>query len=126
MRDFRSWIEKGLMYGTAWKMLKEQFRQPSTTARALVSQRKGKKIGCNDRRALRELSLDLVNCIATMHQVKYFADINAMIIGRINLHSFIFPTNLVRQHFFVLTGVFYPGYQRPGCYKGGTKGPLAT
>jgi hypothetical protein len=69
---------KGVMYATALKILKEQFGQPSTIARSLVNQlTKGDKIQRNDRRALRELSIDLVNCVATMHQVKYFADVNA-------------------------------------------------
>ena len=69
---------KGFMYVTALKILKEQFGQPSTIARSLVNQlTKGDKIQRNDRRAFRELSKDLVNCVATMHQVKYFADVNA-------------------------------------------------
>ncbi|CAB4000761.1 transcription factor COE1 [Paramuricea clavata] len=66
------------MYATALKILKEQFGQPSTIVRSLVNQlTKGDKIQRNDRRTLRELSIDLVNCVATMHQVKYFADVNA-------------------------------------------------
>ncbi|CAB4031847.1 Hypothetical predicted protein [Paramuricea clavata] len=69
---------KGVMYATALKIFKEQFGQPSTIARSLVNQlTKGDMIQRNDRRALRELSIDLVNCVATMHQVKYFADVNA-------------------------------------------------
>ncbi|XP_028418117.1 uncharacterized protein LOC114544925 [Dendronephthya gigantea] len=69
---------KGVMYATALKILKEQFGQPSTNARCLVNRlTKGDKIQRNDRNALRELSIDLVNCVATMHQVKYFADVNA-------------------------------------------------
>ena len=68
---------KDVMYATALKILKEQFGQPSTIARSLVNRlTKGEKIQRNDRNALRELSIDLVNCIATMHQVKYFADVN--------------------------------------------------
>ena len=68
---------KGVMYATALKILKEQFGQPSMIARSLVNRlTKGEKIQRNDRNALRELSIDLVNCIATLHQVKYFADVN--------------------------------------------------
>ena len=59
---------KGVMYATALKMIKEQFGQPSVLiARALVNNvTKGEKIGRSDRKKLREFSIDLINCMATM------------------------------------------------------------
>ncbi|KAK3744933.1 hypothetical protein QZH41_007784 [Actinostola sp. cb2023] len=69
---------KGIMYATALKTLKEQFGQPSVIARALInSVTKGDRISRNDRERLREFSIDLVNCIATMQRIGYSADINA-------------------------------------------------
>jgi len=69
---------KGIMYATALKSLKEQFGQPSLLARALVDKlTKGDKIPRNNRQALREFSLDLINCLATMKQLNYFSDVNA-------------------------------------------------
>ena len=63
---------KGVMYATALKILREQFGQPSTIARSLVNRpSKGDKIQRNDRHALLELSIDIVNCVATMPQVNY-------------------------------------------------------
>ncbi len=47
-------------------------------ARALVNNLiKGEKIGRSDRKKLRELSIDLINCMATMKRIGYTADINA-------------------------------------------------
>ena len=69
---------KGVMYVTALKMIKEQFGQPSVIARALVNNvTKGEKIGRSDRKKLREFSIDLINCMATMKRIGYTADINA-------------------------------------------------
>ena len=69
---------KGIMYATALKTIKEQFGQPSVIARALVNNLiKGEKIGRSDRKKLRELSIDLINCMATMKRIGYTADINA-------------------------------------------------
>ncbi|CAB4003918.1 Hypothetical predicted protein [Paramuricea clavata] len=59
-------------------MIKEQFGQPSVIARALVSNvTKGGKIGRSDTKKLREFSIDLINCMATMKRIGYTADINA-------------------------------------------------
>ena len=69
---------KGVMYATALKMIKQQFGQPSVIARALVNNvTKGEKIGRSDRKKLREFSIDLINCMATMKRIGYTADINA-------------------------------------------------
>ena len=67
---------KGVMYATALKILKEQFGQPSMIARSLVNRlTKGEKIQRNDRNALRELSIDLVNCIIGSPLIDgYFCD----------------------------------------------------
>jgi hypothetical protein len=59
-------------------MIKQQFGQPSVIARALVNNvTKGEKIGRSDRKKLREFSIDLINCMATMKRIGYTADINA-------------------------------------------------
>ena len=69
---------KGIMYATALRTIKEQFGQPSVIARALVNNlTKGEKIGRSDRKKLREFSIDLMNCMATMKRIGYTADINA-------------------------------------------------
>lgn len=69
---------KGMMYATALKTIKEQFGQPSVIARALVNNLiKGEKIGRSNRKKLREFSIDLINCMATMKRIGYTADINA-------------------------------------------------
>lgn len=69
---------KGAMYAIALKSLKEQFGQPSIIARAVVNKlTKGDRIQKNNRQALREFSLDIINCLATMRQVNYYADVNA-------------------------------------------------
>ncbi|XP_048253302.1 uncharacterized protein LOC125381119 [Haliotis rufescens] len=66
----------GTMYATALKMLKEQFGQESYIARAYVNKlTKGNRI--QGREALRDFSLDLINCIATLTRMGSFADINA-------------------------------------------------
>ena len=63
---------KGVMYATA---LKEQFGHPSQIARSVINKLiKGEK---NHRPALREFSLDLINCLATIQQIQYSADLNA-------------------------------------------------
>ena len=69
---------KGIMYATALKTIKEQFGQSSLIARAVINNlTKGEKFGRNDRGGLREFSIDLINCIATMKRLGYSADINA-------------------------------------------------
>ncbi|XP_046555836.1 uncharacterized protein LOC124265089 [Haliotis rubra] len=68
----------GSMYATAIKMLQDQFGQPSLIARAIVNKlTKGAKIPPNNRNALRDLSLDLINSIATLKRLNHFADVNA-------------------------------------------------
>ena len=68
----------GLMYPSALKLLKEQFGQPSVIARAWIdSLIKGEKLDMGDRNGLRELSIDLVNCCATLHRLSYFSDANS-------------------------------------------------
>ena len=68
---------KGIMYVTALRTIKEQFGQPSVIARALVNNlTKGKKIGRSDRRKLREFSIDLMTCLATLKRIGYTADVN--------------------------------------------------
>ena len=69
---------KGIMYVTALRTIKEQFGQPSVIARALVNNlTKGEKIGRSDRRKLREFSIDLMTCLATLKRIGYTADVNA-------------------------------------------------
>ena len=69
---------KGIMYATALRTIKEQFGQPSVIARALVNNlTKGEKIGRSDKKKLREFSIDLMTCMATMKRIVYTADINA-------------------------------------------------
>ena len=66
---------KGIMYATALKGLKEQFGQPSVIARAVVNKlTMGDRIGRNNRQALREFSLDIINCLSIMHRLNYYAD----------------------------------------------------
>ena len=87
---------KGAMYATALKSLKEQFGQPSVIARAVVNKlTKGENITRNNRQALREFSLDITNCLAIMHRLDYYADINA----NDNLRRMIMrlPANLVEK-----------------------------
>lgn len=61
-----------------FKSLKEQFGQPSVIASATVNKlTKGEKITRNNRQSLREFSLDITNCLAIMHRLDYYADINA-------------------------------------------------
>ena len=69
---------KGTMYATALRSLKEQFGQPSIIARVVAKKlTKGKKVMGNNRQALREFSLDITNCLAIMHPLEHYADINA-------------------------------------------------
>lgn len=69
---------KGIMYATALKCLKEQFGQLSVTAIAVVNKlTTGDRIGMNNRQALREFSLDIINCLSIMHRLNYYADVNA-------------------------------------------------
>ncbi|KAJ7358762.1 hypothetical protein OS493_021539 [Desmophyllum pertusum] len=64
----------GIMYATALKSLKEQFGQSSVIARAVVNKlTMGDKISRNNRQALRDFSLDIINCLAVMHRLNYFA-----------------------------------------------------
>jgi len=66
------------MYATALKTLKEHFGQPSVIARAFISEMtERRKIQSNDRQALREFSLHMIDCLATLRQINYFADVNA-------------------------------------------------
>ena len=68
---------QGIMYATALKTLKENFGQPSVIARAFIRKiTERRKIQPDDRQALREFSLDMVNCLATLRQINYFADVN--------------------------------------------------
>ena len=63
---------------TALRTIKEQFGQPSVIARALVNNlTKGEKIGRSDRRKLREFSIDLMTCLATLKRIGYTADVNS-------------------------------------------------
>ena len=69
---------KGIMYATALKCLKEQFGQPSVIARAVVNKLTiGERIRRNNRRALREFSLDIINCLSIIHRLNYYTDVNA-------------------------------------------------
>ena len=69
---------KGIMYATALKCLKDQFGQPSVIARAVVNKlTMGERISRNHRQALREFSLDIINCLSIMHRLNYYADVNA-------------------------------------------------
>ena len=69
---------KGIMYATALRTIKEQFRQPSVIARALVNNlTKGEKLCRSDREKLREFSIDLMICMTTLKRIEYTADINA-------------------------------------------------
>ena len=68
---------QGVMYATALKTLKENFGQPSVIARAFIRKiTERKKVQPGDRQVLREFSLDMINCLATLRQINYFADVN--------------------------------------------------
>ena len=87
---------KGIMYATALKTLKEQFGQRSVIARALISKlTSGDRIGRNDRTKLRDFSIDLINCLATIQCIGFSADINA----NENLRKIItrLPDNLIER-----------------------------
>lgn len=69
---------QGIMYATALKTLKEHFGQTSVIARAFIRKiTERKKIQPNERKSLCEFSLDIINCLATLRQNNYFADVNA-------------------------------------------------
>ncbi|XP_064637049.1 uncharacterized protein LOC135493569 [Lineus longissimus] len=66
----------GMMYHTALKMLKEQFGSKSIIARGCIDRLvKGPKV--LDRKAIRDFSLDIVNCLATLNRINYLADVHA-------------------------------------------------
>ncbi len=68
----------GTMYATALKTIQEQFGQVTSVARAVINRlTKSQKIPPNNRNALRDLSIDLVNSIATLKRLNSFADVNA-------------------------------------------------
>ena len=68
----------GVMYATALKMIKEQFGQPSIVARSFINKlTKGPKLANNNRQGLRDLSHDIINSIAALQRMNYFADANA-------------------------------------------------
>ena len=87
---------KGIMYATALKALKEQFGQPSVIVRAVVNKlTRGDRISRNNRQALKEFSLDIINCLAIMHRLHYCADVNA----NENLRRIVlrFPDHLIEK-----------------------------
>ena len=95
-RSISSLGSKGIMYATALKTLKEQFGQRSVIARALISKlTSGDRIGRNDRTKLRDFSIDLINCLATIQCIGFSADINA----NENLRKIItrLPDNLIER-----------------------------
>ena len=60
---------------TALRTIKERFGQSSVIVRALVNNMtKGEKIGRSDGRKLREFSIDLMTCLATLKRVARFPD----------------------------------------------------
>lgn len=60
------------------KTLKDHFGQPSVITRAFISKiTERKKIHPNHRQSLRDFSIDIINCLATLWQINYFADVNA-------------------------------------------------
>ncbi|XP_064627810.1 uncharacterized protein LOC135487695 [Lineus longissimus] len=68
----------GVMYATALKQLKDQFGARSVVARAFIDRiARGKKID-NSRDALRDFSIDVINVIAGLQRLQYFADVNAV------------------------------------------------
>lgn len=69
---------QGIIYATALKTLKDHFGQPSVITRAFISKiTERKKIHPNHRQSLRDFSIDIINCLATLWQINYFADVNA-------------------------------------------------
>lgn len=69
---------QGIIYATALKTLKDHFGQPSVIARAFINKiTEREKIHPNDRQSLRAFSIDIINCVATLRQINYFADVNA-------------------------------------------------
>jgi len=74
---------QGIMCTTTMKMLKENFGQPSVIARAFIRKiTERRKIQLDDRQALRESSFDMINCLATLRQINYFANDNLQKIVR--------------------------------------------
>lgn len=68
----------GKIYAIALKTIKKQFSQPSVIARAYITKLIDKpKIQNSDRQSLQELSVDVVNCFATLKQIDRLADVNA-------------------------------------------------
>ena len=66
---------QGIMYATALKTLKDHFGQLSIIARAFTSKiTERKKIHPNDRQSF-DISVDIINCLATLQQINYFADV---------------------------------------------------
>ena len=62
----------GIMYDTLAVV------QPSVIVRAVVNKlAKGSRISRNNRQALKEFSLDIINCLAIMHGLHHCADVNA-------------------------------------------------
>ena len=52
--------------------------QPSVIIRAVVNKlARGSRISRNNRHALKEFSMDIINCLAIMHGLHYCADVNA-------------------------------------------------
>lgn len=94
----------GKMYATALKILREQFGQPSLIARAYINKlTKEGKIPANNRNALRDLSMCLINCIAVLKRLNYFADINANeTLRRIVLRL---PNYLIDKWKFTVAGI---------------------
>jgi len=68
---------QGVMYTTALKTLKENFGQASVIARAFNRKITERKIQPDDRQALPEFSLDMINCLTMLCQINYFANVNA-------------------------------------------------
>ena len=53
--------------------------QPIVIVRAVVNKfARGSRISRNNRQALKEFSLDIINCLAIMHGLHYCADVNAI------------------------------------------------
>ena len=64
---------------TAIKCVKEHFGQPSVIAKAYITKLVDKrKIQANDRQSSQELSLEVINCVATSKQINHLADVNAI------------------------------------------------
>ena len=65
------------MYTTALKTIKDQFGEYSIVARAFIDKlTKGDVIRACDRQRLRDFSIDIINCLATLRRMNYLADAN--------------------------------------------------